>query len=149
MSLYDEIMLRTAHPEIYDELCEEKKLFKIRAHLFVAALSYGISHNVRSQRKPYHDIVRLSQLEKHHPIQVKLIKLLAKIICESQDKQSCGRELLAYADGGLEILWKEYQAQGALDVPRIVEETKNKWAQRVPELLTILKQSAGSEGTGA
>ncbi|NIO36323.1 hypothetical protein GTO27_01320, partial [Candidatus Bathyarchaeota archaeon] len=122
MSLYDEFMLRTAHSEIYDELCEERKLFKLRAHLFTAALAYGILHNVCSQAKPNHDIVRLSQLEKRHPTQVALIKLLAKIVCKGEDERSRSYEILAYADGGLELLWEEYQAQGTLDVPRMVEE---------------------------
>jgi hypothetical protein len=128
-------MLRTAYPEIYEELCQKKKLFKLEIHLFTSALTLGLLHNVRSQKKPTHDIVRLNQLVKEEHKEVKdVINILSQIAFTGADKRLRGETVLAHADGGLELLWKDYQAQGVLDLPRILEESKKKWTDRIQEL---------------
>jgi hypothetical protein len=141
MVLRDNFMIRTAHPEIYQELQQKKKMFKLQIHLFTAALVIGVLNKAKSQLSPNHDIIRLRQLHGHLKPYRGIIDILSQIICRNKDERACGAELLAYADGGLELLWEEYQSQGTLDLPRIVEETKNKWPQRIPELLIAFKQS--------
>ena len=130
---------------MYQELQQKKKVFKLQIHLFTAALAIGILNNVKSQQSPRHDIIRLRQLHGNLKLYRDIIKILTQIICRGKDEKACGTEILAIADGGLELLWKEYQAQGTLDLPRIVDETEKKWPQRIPELLAIFKQSASSE----
>jgi len=139
--LDEEFMLRTAYPEIYDELCDVKKLFKLRVHLFTFALALGVLHNLRTVKKPKHDIIRLSQLkdregEWNMSEQRELIDLLVRAWCKGSDKRDLGSQLLSYADGGLEKLYREYQEQGILDLSRMFEEAKKVWPGRIEELLS-------------
>jgi hypothetical protein len=139
-SLEEDFMIRTAYPEIYDELCDVKKLFKLKVHLFTTALAIGVLYELRSEKKPKHDIIRLSQLkdregEWNMDEQRELIDLLARVCCKGSDKRSLGLQLLSYADGGLEKLNREYQEQGTLDLSRILEEGKKTWPRRIEELL--------------
>jgi hypothetical protein len=139
--LEEEFMIRTAYPEIYDELCDVKQLFKLRVHLFTTALAVGVLYELHSEKKPKHDIIRLSQLKDRGGAwnmdeQRELIDLLARVCCEGSDKRSLGSWLLSCADGGLEKLNREYQEQGILDLPRILEEGKKVWPRRIEELLS-------------
>ena len=147
MILHDSFMIRTARPEIYQELQQKKKLFKLQIHLFTSALVIGILNDVRSQQSPHHDIIRFRQLQGNLKQYRDIINLLTQILCKGKDERDCGTEILAYADGGLNLLWQEYQAQGTLDLPRIYEETKKKWQQSIPNLLAVFKQSADGEST--
>ena len=130
MVLPDNFMIRTAHREMYKELQQEKKIFKLQIHLFTAALAIGFINNVKSQQQPRHDIVRLNQLHGNLRLYRDTIHILTQIVCKDKDRKDCGAELLSYADGGLELLWNDYQAQGILDLPRIFEETKKIWTTR-------------------
>ena len=141
MILRDNFMIRTAHPEIYQELQQKKKMFKRQIHLFTVALVIGVLNKAKSQLSPHHDIIRLRQLEDNLKPYRDIINILSQLLCRNKDERACGAELLAYADGGLELIWEEYQLQGTLDLPRIVEETKKKWSQRIPELVATFKQS--------
>lgn len=139
--LDEDFMLRTAYPEIYDELCDVKKWFKLRVHLFTFALAIGILYDLRSTKKPKHDIIRLSQLkdkegEWNMNEQKELIDLLVRACCGGSDKLELGAQLLSHADGGLEKLYREYQEQGILDLSRMLEEAKKKWPKRIEEFLS-------------
>jgi len=136
-------MFKTANPEIYEELCQKKKLFRLEIHLFASALAIGILNKTCSQKKPSHDIVRLNQLLKEEHQEVKdVINILSQIAYVGSDKRARGDAILTYADGGLEILWKDYQAQGILDLPRILGDSKKKWPNRIPDLSHILEENA-------
>lgn len=136
-------MFKTAYPEIYEELCQKRKLFKLEIHLFASALAIGILNNTCCQKKPSHDIVRLNQLLKEEHRAIKdVINVLSQIIYVGPDKRERGNSILAYADGGLEILWKDYQAQGILDLPRILDDSKKKWPNRIPELSHNLEKES-------
>lgn len=139
--LDEDFMIRTAYPEIYDELCDVKKLFKLRVHLFTFALAIGVLHELRSVKKPKHDIIRLSQLkdkegEWNMSEQRELIDILVRVCCEGSEKRELGLQLLSHADGGLEKLYREYQEQGILDLSRLLEEAKKVWPKRTEDLLS-------------
>jgi len=139
-------MFRTAYPEIYEELCQKKKLFRLEIHLFASALAIGILNKAQSQKRPSHDMIRLNQLLKEEHQETKdVINILSQMICQGPDKRARGDTVLAYADGGLEILWKDYQAQGILDLPRILEDSKKKWPNRIPELSHCLEENVPPE----
>ena len=141
IALDQNFMFRTAYPEIYEELCQKKKLFKLDIHLFASALAIGILNKEKSQKKPSHDILRLSQLSREEHQEIKeVIHMLSQLAYTKPDKRARGEAVLAYADGGLELLWKDYQTQGILDLPRILDETKKKWPSRISELSSILDQ---------
>mgnify|MGYP001095359891 CR=1 FL=1 len=127
--------LRTAHADIYAELVDDKKLFKRSIHLFTVALAVGAILNIKSdQKKRDHDLIRLSTVTDQE--QRLVIDILSRIVCKEPDKIARGRELLAYADGGLEKIWKDYQEVGVLDLPRLLEKLKGKCSLRIAELLT-------------
>jgi hypothetical protein len=137
------LMFKTAYPEIYEELCQKRKLFRLEIHLFASALAIGILNKMRSQKKPTHDIVRLNQLLKEEHSETKeVINILSQMVYAGPDKHARGDAILAYADGGLEILWKDYQAQGILDLPRILADSKKKWSNRISELSHSLEENA-------
>ena len=135
--LDEHFMLRTAYPEIYDDLCDVKKLFKLRLHLFTTALAIGVLYDLRSEKKTRHDIIRLSQLRDKEGMQEQkeLIDLLVRVFCIGSDKRELGLQLLSYADGGLKKLYQEYQEQGVLDISRMLDGAKKDWLQRIEELI--------------
>ena len=145
MILHDNFTIRTSHPEMYQELQQNKKLFELQIHIFVSALAIGILNNLKSQESPHRDIIKLWQLKDNLKEYRDMINIISQIICEGKNERDCSHELLAYADGGLEFLWKEYQAQGTLDLPRILEEAKKKWSKRIPELLASLRCTYASK----
>lgn len=131
-------MFRTGYPEIYEEFCQKRKLFKLEIHLFASALALGILNNVKSQKKPSHDIIRLSQLSSNGHKEVReVINILSQLAYTGSDKHARGETIIAFSDGGLELLWKDIQMQGILDLPRILDENKKKWSSRIPELLAF------------
>jgi hypothetical protein len=137
LALERNFMVRTGHPEIYEELCGQKKLFKLDIHLFAAALAIGVLNDKASEKTASHDKVRLNQLtgEQHREIK-EVISILAQLAYTKPDKRARGEAIIAYADGGLELLWADYQTQGVLDLPRILDEAKKKWTQRSQDLLS-------------
>lgn len=141
LALEPGFMFRTAYPEVYEELCHKKKIFKLDMHLFAAALAIGILNKASSTKKPSRDINRLSQLTQDEYNEIKqVINILSQIAYPKPDKHARGESIIAYSDGGLELLWKDYQTQGILDLPRIIDETKRKWSDRFPELLHLLEK---------
>ena len=141
MVLDEQFMLRTAYPEIFDELCDVKKLFKLRVHLFTLALTIGVLYDLQSDKKARHDILRLAQLrdregEWNMQEQKELIDLLVRVCCKGSDKRELGLQMLSYADGGLKKLYQEFQEQGVLDLSRMIEEAKNAWPKRMEEVLS-------------
>jgi len=139
--LDDGFMLRTAYPEIYDELCDVKKLFKLKVHLFTTALAVGVLYDLRSEKGAKHDIIKLLQLrdregEWNMQEQKELIDLLVRVCCKGSDKRELGLQLISYADGGLKKLYQEYQEQGVLDLSRMLEEAKKAWPQRIEGLIS-------------
>ena len=99
----------------------------------------------KSQSKFNLDIVRLRQLEPNYTTYKKIILLVSQILCFKKDLKECGPLILSYADGGLELMWREYQVQKILDLPRIYEETKSKWSNVIEEVLyPILKINTSS-----
>ena len=136
----EDVMLRTAYQEIYDELCDVKKIFRLRVHLFTTALVLGLLYNIRSEKKMNHDLIRLSQLrdregEWNMQEQKDLIDVLVRVCCRGKDKRDSSLQMMSFADGGLKRLYEEYRLQGVLDLSRILEEAKKAWPQRIKELL--------------
>ncbi len=141
LALDQNFMFRTAYPEIYEELCQNRKLFKLEIHLFASALAMGVLSDAKSEKKPVHDIIRLSQLSRDEHQEVKdVINIISQLVYVGPDKRARGENIIAYADGGIDLLWQDVKTQGVLDIPRILDETKRKWPKRIIELLNTLEQ---------
>jgi len=142
IALESSFMFRTAFPEIYEEICHKRKFFKLDIHLFATALAIGILNNVTSTKKPTRDIIRLTQLFRDEHQEIKeVINILSQFAYTKPDKRARGESIIAYSDGGLELLWKDVQTQGVLDLPRIIEDAKKKWPSRFPEVLALLERN--------
>jgi hypothetical protein len=142
MALDSSFMFRTAYPEVYEEICHKRKLFKLDIHLFAAALAIGILNNATSTKKPIRDIIRLAQLSRDEHQEIKeVINILSQFAYTKPDKRARGEAIIGYSDGGLDLLWKDIQTQGVLDLPRIIDDVKKKWPSRFPELLALLEQN--------
>lgn len=131
--IYEDMTIKTANPEIYKELVENKKLFAKSLHLFTSALAVGIILNKKSEKKAHHDLIRFSTVSDLE--QKILVTTLARISCEGNDKKERGKVLLTFADGGLEYIWQEYQLAGNLDVSRLIGNIKNKCTEKTEEML--------------
>ena len=128
-------MIKTAHHEIYQELQQKKRLFKHQIHLFTFSLVMGILFNKKSDKTPTHDIIRLRALSSPElGLQRSLIEFLSLACSKIVKTKECETEILKYAEGGLELIWEEYQEQGILDLPRLFEKSKKHWSERIPEL---------------
>lgn len=139
MSLDSLFMLRTANADVYAELVTNKKLFTRQAHLFVVGLAIGVAKNRKSIKSPNKDIVRMVILENNLGKYKNVIDLVTEIICFGMDEKECGQILLSYTDGGIEYLWDEYKTQGTLDLPRIYNEIKNEWPDRITAIIHNLE----------
>jgi len=133
-------MIRTANSEVYKELVTEKKLFSRQIELFLIGLSIGIAKNLKSNKRPNHDIIRLVILESNLKLYKDVIDVIAEIFCRKIEEGECGSMILSYADGGIEYIWEEYLAQRILDLPRLYQETLNNWENISNTLITELKK---------
>ena len=131
--IYDDLSIRTAYPEIYQEFVEKKKIFKKKIHLFTTALAIGVITETSSKETPNHDLIRFSTVVDEK--QKKMINILARLSCNEPDKKERGKQLQLFADGGLKKLWDDYQESGILDTPRIIEEIKGKCLERKNKIL--------------
>ena len=139
MVLDDSTMLRTANKEVYQELVETNKYFKRQIDLFVSALVVGLVNNYKSEKRQNHDIIRMGQLTGSLYIFKKMLNLMSDLICISEENSECFKLIFSYADGGLELMWDDYQAQGALDLPRLYDDISKKWGDRLPDVLALVK----------
>ena len=46
-------------------------------------------------------------------------------------------EMMSFADGGIEALYKIYEKNGSFQIPMLIEDSKDIWAKRVKQLHNI------------
>ena len=141
-SILQRLRIYTDQNKIYEELTEENKIFNLKTELFMAALVIGVVNNRKSKEKPKK--TNILDFIKLPPENQELIYLLYEVTRNPNDLQASCNDLLRYADGGLELIWEAYRDQGTLDLTRFIEETKEKWPQRM-EQLKIAKQKSAIE----
>lgn len=141
-SILQRLRIYTDQNEIYEELTEEHKTFNLKTELFMAALVIGVVNNRKSKKKP--NKTNILDFIKLPPENQELIYLLYEVTSNTKDLQASVNNLLRYAEGGLELIWEAYRDQGTLDLTRFIEETKEKWPQRIEEF-KIAKQKTAIE----
>ena len=124
-------MIKTGNPKIYDEWEKNKKFFKARHYIFTLGLAIGILNNKKSDKEKYHDIVRLGSIRDSNT--KNMINFVFAVICQGPTNDDRWKEILSYSDGGLELLWEDYQKQGIIDIAMLITETKKKWPDRIKE----------------
>jgi hypothetical protein len=140
MVLDNSVMLRTANRDMYQELVETKRFFKRQIDLLTTALIIGIVNEHASEKRQNHDIIRVGQLTGNLDPFKKMLDLISDIICLNEDSSDCSKLIFSYADGGLELIWADYQAQGDLDLPRLYDDVKKKWEKILPDLIKKIKR---------
>jgi hypothetical protein len=129
----------TKNPKIYDELVGSQGFFKRRYHLFIVALAYGIlvGKKIEKKKGKPRDVFLLSTVKDEK--QLLLLETLLRMGCSSEKKTSIARKAMDFADGGLELIWKQYQELGTLDLPRLVEAMRTKCEEQIPAILELIK----------
>ena len=130
---------KTIYQERYEELVDEMKLFSKRLHLCTTALAIGVLLNKKSSasRKSSSDLIRLPTISDE--VQLLFIETMARIGCKSDNKTKRGTEVNAFAEGGIEWIWKEYKILNSLDFSKIVQEMRKKCEQQVSDFLEETK----------
>lgn len=139
-SILQRLRIYTDQNEIYDELTEENKIFNLKTELFMAALVIGVVNNRKSKKRPKKNYIL--DFIKLPPENQELIYLLYEVTRNTKDLQASCNDLLRFAEGGLELIWDAYRSQGTLDLTRFIEETKEKWPQRMEELKVAKQKTA-------
>ena len=138
-SILQRLRIYTDQNEKYEELTEENKTFNRKTELFMTALVIGVVNNRKSQKKP--NKTNILDFIKLPTDSQELIFLLYEVTNNPEDPQASSNDILRFAEGGLEILWEAYQDQGILDLTRFIQETKEKWPQRMEELKIAKSQT--------
>jgi len=120
----------TAHADVYEKL-EKEKLFKARHHLFTVGLAIGFMHNLHCNHQRDHDILRILTLK--DSASKGIIEFFYAFCAEPSDQERWNN-LMAVGDGGIEHLWDAYQLQNHIDVPRLLQESKELWKARAQAL---------------
>ncbi len=136
LALDDALTIRTAFPDRYRELVEQRKLFPYMYDLFLLALVVGFLRGCKSDARKEGDIIKLGQIRSE---ETRYALEIACNLLPGNDERTRWSEALAYADGGLEQLWQEIQTLGHFETLRLVSEAKEKWPSKLQELL---KQNA-------
>ena len=114
---------------IYEEIVRKKKMFPAMYHFFALGLVYGILHNKKSTKNRNNDIIRIDQISLESIRDV--IDICYMILNDGRDDRDILNDMLSYADGGIEELYKIYEKNGSFQLPILVEDSKKIWAERI------------------
>ena len=131
-------MITTAYggkESIYDDIVRTKKLFPAMYNFFTLGLVYGILHNKKSTKRQGNDIVRMNQISDETLRDV--IDICYFILNDGRKEGEIVKDMLAYADGGIEELSKIYEKNDSFQLPLLIEDSKKIWEKRVKELNNI------------
>ena len=120
---------------IYDEIVRKKKMFPAMYHFFALGLVYGIIHNKKSTKNRNNDIIRIDQITLETIRDV--IDICYMILNDGRDDRDILNDMLSYADGGIEELYKIYEKNGSFQLPILVEDSKKLWTEHVKKFNNI------------
>ena len=119
----------------YEEIVRKKKMFPAMYHFFALGLVYGILHNKKSTKNRNNDIIRIDQISLESIRDV--IDICYMILNDGRDDRDILNDMLSYADGGIEELYKIYEKNGSFQLPMLIEDSKKIWAEHVKEFNNI------------
>lgn len=120
---------------IYNEIVKKEKLFPNMFHFFALGLVYGILHNKKSTKNKKNDIIRIEQIPDENIRDV--IDICYMILNDGRDEAEIVKEMLDYADGGIEELYKIFEKNGSFQLPILIEDSKKIWLERIKKLNNI------------
>ena len=128
-------MIQTARQHMYDDLVDDKNLFRTRYDLFVLSLVYGLLHNKACADRPHADMVKVNSIGSEstkHIIDVAYI-----LLDDGKDERDIKAQLLRIADGGVEALSDIYYKTNNLDIHALIAEAKLIWPVRMKRFANI------------
>jgi len=128
-------------PSIYDEIIKKEKLFPTAYHFFALGLVYGILYNKKSSKPRKHDIIRMTLISE--PTIQDVINACYMILDDGREEKEIVRDMLDYADWGVEALHKIWEKNGSFQLPILIEDAKKIWEKRVKELNNINLEKLG------
>lgn len=138
--------IRTARKDVYRELVDEKKAFSRQIDLFLLALAVGFAKDRRSEATPTSDIVKLEALKTDvRRVARDLIEIVSALIPPEENDTESWRAVLAFADAGLEDIWKEFQTTGLVDIPKMLAEADTLAKDRANGLFEALERAGGGD----
>lgn len=132
-------MISTAFNEVYDKFATKEgseKLFERKHELFSFALVYGILYDKKLDKTPKTDMVRIAQVEDEATLNT--IDIAAYLLDDGKkDEKDIWKEILLYADGGLEKLNEIYEKNKSFTIPILIAESQKLWSDRAKKLHNI------------
>ena len=120
---------------IYHKMVRKEKLFPNMFHFFALGLVYGILHKKKSTKPKKYDVIRIEQIPDENIRDI--IDICYMILNDGREENEIVKEMLEYADGGVEELYKIFEKNGSFQLPILIEDSKEIWIARVKELSNI------------
>ena len=120
---------------IYHKMVRNEKLFPNMFNFFALGLVYGILHNKKSTKPKKYDVIRIEQIPDENIRDV--IDICYMILNDGREENEIVKEMLEFADGGVEELYKIFEKNGSFQLPILIEDSKKMWNERVKELNNI------------
>ena len=131
-----DFVLKTSDMNIYDNLCSDENLFEKKHQLFTFGLVYGLLHNLRSEKIKNMDLAKITSIKDEETLRV--IDIVGFLLDDGKkDEKDIWKDILEYADGGIQKLRLIYDKNKSFTIPNLIPETQKLWTTRARELHNI------------
>ncbi|ELY49713.1 hypothetical protein [Natronorubrum bangense] len=136
--------LKTARQDIYKRLVEDgdedNTIFKYNYELFSLGVIYGYFHGEQktvNAEERSQDFIKLSDITpEEHRQTIELVYQMVKVESEKTDESEIWKEVLDYADQGVELIDEGISTQGDFDLVGIVQGANAEdWESRLIDSL--------------
>jgi hypothetical protein len=108
--------IQTAYGNFYKKIKDEGLIDQFH-QLFTYACLVGLKENNTNNDKKTNDIFQVQNIDDDN---LKIIKGIALVILDVNDSQELINELKKYADGGIELLKKDYENDKTLSLSKYI-----------------------------
>ncbi|MGE5474809.1 MAG: hypothetical protein ACM3UU_11370 [Ignavibacteriales bacterium] len=109
--------IRTVFKDFYKKMIEEG-LIQNQHQLFTYAFLVGLINNKSYDGSPKSDICLVENIDKNN---LKIIKGIALMKLKVEDGDQLLKEIQNYADGGIQILMKEYENDKTIRLDKYID----------------------------
>jgi len=110
------IHVHTAYGDFYRKMRDEGLIDQFH-QLFTYACLVGLKENNKSEDKRNNDIFQVHNIEDNN---LKVVKGIALTMLDVDDGKELIEELIKYADGGIELLKKDYENDRTLSLNKYI-----------------------------
>lgn len=109
--------IRTAYKDFYKRIVEEG-FVQHQHQLFTYAFLVGLTNNKQFDGNPKSDICLVENIDKNN---LKIIKGIALMKLNVEDADELLKEIQLYADGGIQVLMKEYENDKTIRLDKYID----------------------------